>query len=122
LRKFYASVTVICSDKTGTLTEGKMTASEMWTSDDVSYQLTSTVQRSTDPTVFPWSGTVQVKQKGNMSPVEVGKKVEDVNGAYLATALACGLCNNSSWIFDTAKSQWQTIGDPTEVCYSLQVF
>ena len=34
------SLTVICSDKTGTLTEGKMGAQAIWTSDDLHYKLT----------------------------------------------------------------------------------
>ncbi|CAG8578607.1 10329_t:CDS:10 [Ambispora leptoticha] len=34
------SVTVICSDKTGTLTEGKMGPSELWTADDSLYSFT----------------------------------------------------------------------------------
>ncbi|ORZ08400.1 hypothetical protein BCR42DRAFT_462924 [Absidia repens] len=34
------SVTVICSDKTGTLTEGKMGVAELWTGDDALYRFT----------------------------------------------------------------------------------
>ncbi|KAF1807697.1 hypothetical protein FB192DRAFT_1270721 [Mucor lusitanicus] len=41
------SVTVICSDKTGTLTEGKMGVSELWTGDDVLYKFTDST--SLDP-------------------------------------------------------------------------
>ncbi|CEP17552.1 hypothetical protein [Parasitella parasitica] len=41
------SVTVICSDKTGTLTEGKMGVAELWTGDDVLYTFTDSI--SLDP-------------------------------------------------------------------------
>ncbi|CEP13383.1 hypothetical protein [Parasitella parasitica] len=41
------SVTVICSDKTGTLTEGKMGTSELWTADNSLYRFTDST--SMDP-------------------------------------------------------------------------
>ncbi|KAL7318226.1 hypothetical protein PS15m_004478 [Mucor circinelloides] len=41
------SVTVICSDKTGTLTEGKMGTSELWTTDNSLYRFTDST--SMDP-------------------------------------------------------------------------
>ncbi|KAI8366164.1 hypothetical protein BD560DRAFT_332314 [Blakeslea trispora] len=41
------SVTVICSDKTGTLTEGKMGAAELWTTNDALYKFTEST--SMDP-------------------------------------------------------------------------
>src|ERR1043166_2877361 len=43
------SVTVICSDKTGTLTEGKMGPSDLWTADNSLYSFTEST--SLDPNV-----------------------------------------------------------------------
>lgn len=42
------SVTVICSDKTGTLTEGKMGTSELWTTDNSLYKFTDSTSMDPD--------------------------------------------------------------------------
>lgn len=42
------SVTVICSDKTGTLTEGKMGTSELWTTDNSLYRFTDSTSMDPD--------------------------------------------------------------------------
>ncbi|KAF9138686.1 P-type ATPase [Mortierella sp. GBA39] len=127
------SVTFICSDKTGTLTEGKMGAAELWTSDGVAYGFTEST--SLDPN----KGDVTMKIYTGESLV-MGKTLEQVPAQMLISLMVSSLCNNSSVVqkdadevseasavalavsaeekpVDTpAKSaEWKGIGDPTEV-------
>ena len=43
------SVTVICTDKTGTLNEGKMVAKQVWTCDGRSFSLDKRINIMTNP-------------------------------------------------------------------------
>lgn len=133
------SVTFICSDKTGTLTEGKMGAAELWTSDGVAYGFTEST--SLDPN----KGDVTMKTNDTEEPQVMGKTLEQVPAQMLISLMVSSLCNNSSVVqkgadevteasavavtvsaeensneekpVDTpAKSaEWKGIGDPTEV-------
>ncbi|KAL2844729.1 hypothetical protein BJY01DRAFT_185514 [Aspergillus pseudoustus] len=114
-------VTNICSDKTGTLTQGKMVARTAWIPDTG----TVTVDQTTNP-FDPTSGLVQLDDK-NCDP----KDVQDDNGLNtFITALS--LCNLSivhnkaqSVSSDTESAQtgegeWTAVGEPTEI--ALRVF
>ncbi|KAF9280150.1 P-type ATPase [Linnemannia elongata] len=133
------SVTFICSDKTGTLTEGKMGAAELWTSDGVAYGFTEST--SLDPN----KGNVTMKTNDSEEPQVMSKSLEEVPAQMLISLMVSSLCNNSSVVqkgadevseasavavavsaeennneekpVDTsAKSaEWKGIGDPTEV-------
>ncbi|KAJ3188616.1 hypothetical protein HDU85_004330 [Gaertneriomyces sp. JEL0708] len=106
-------VTNICSDKTGTLTEGKMTAKECWIGGR-SYAVTGT---ALDPT----SGSVHNPDGKVITTEEVRAD------AMLRPFFSCAsLCNESSLTppedpesDDPAKATWNAIGDPTEI--ALQV-
>ncbi|KAF9546466.1 P-type ATPase [Mortierella hygrophila] len=127
------SVTFICSDKTGTLTEGKMGAAELWTSDGVAYGFTEST--SLDPN----KGDVTMKISTGETLL-MGKTLEQVPAQMLISLMVSSLCNNSSVVqkdtdevseasavavtvsaeekpVDTpAKSvEWKGVGDPTEV-------
>ncbi|MEV0947234.1 HAD-IC family P-type ATPase [Rhodococcus sp. NPDC049939] len=90
------STTVVCSDKTGTLTENQMTVQTVWTP-----ELVVDVRGSG----FAPVGDI-VDQSG--APVD-----PDLHAALRWTLLAGLLCNDAS-LRCTQDGQWSVVGDPTE--------
>ncbi len=91
------SVTVICTDKTGTLTEGRMLVERMWTFDGVD-ELTGSG--------FKPSG--ELTRAGAHLDVEPGSPL-----ALLLTTAA--LCNDAVLVPPHDESEeWSIVGDPTE--------
>lgn len=111
----------ICSDKTGTLTQGKMIARCAW----IPGAGTLSVHDTTNP-FDPTSGYTQSDTECSIDDVEISSK------DCLATFFrAIALCNNSS-VYDSgekdsvktiptqeSKRNWIGIGEPTEI--ALQV-
>jgi Ca2+-transporting ATPase len=93
------SATVICSDKTGTLTQNVMTVTEVWT-DGKTVNITGT-------------GYVPV---GNF--ILDGKKIELNEVPAVATTLWVGSVNNDSELEgiedENGKTNYRIVGDPTE--------
>lgn len=86
------STTVICSDKTGTLTENAMTVTRLWAG-GVLFELTG---HGYSP-------------KGELH--RDGMKI-DIDGAAKETLIAGVLCNDAGLLH--AKGSWNITGDPTE--------
>ena len=92
------SATVICSDKTGTLTQNEMTVTRIWT----------------DNKSFEVSGTGYIP-KGEFS--YDGKKIDVKDYPSLATTLWVGALNNDSYletVTSNGSESYRLIGDPTE--------
>jgi Ca2+-transporting ATPase len=90
------SVTVICTDKTGTLTQGRMLAERLWTLDG-------------EDTV---SGS-GYKPSGEL--VRSGVRREVNAGSPLASLLtAAALCNDAVLVPPGTDDEWSIVGDPTE--------
>jgi P-type Ca2+ transporter type 2C len=88
------SVTTICSDKTGTLTQNKMVVQSVYTNNS-SFRVTG---EGYDPT-----GDFQLN----------GQKVSvDQHPEIPAMLVACAVCNDS--VLQQDKGQWIILGDPTE--------
>ncbi len=85
---------VICTDKTGTVTENKMTVTRLWTD----------------------SGEHTLTGQGNKTGGDIlldNKPVTMVSSATLCELLRCGvLCNNGD--ISSKGGQWVSAGDPTE--------
>lgn len=89
------STTVICTDKTGTLTENQMTVRAVWTP-GAEYEVTGS---GYDP-----EGSVLDQQGGKAKPSD---------DAALGACLLAGLeCNDAQLIHE--NSTWSVVGDPTE--------
>ncbi|KAF3767192.1 ATPase activity protein [Cryphonectria parasitica EP155] len=140
-------VTNICSDKTGTLTQGAMIVRKVWLPLSNVYS----VRDSEDPN-NPTVGRVTYRKVPLEAPKPPGgdrdfdhersapalkfdvpdekagsRKTEDAeeaeaepNPALHAFLLAASLCNLATVRYDEHQSQWHTTGEPTEI--ALQVF
>ncbi|KAL8676901.1 MAG: hypothetical protein Q9186_006631 [Xanthomendoza sp. 1 TL-2023] len=119
------AVTDICSDKTGTLTQGKMVAKRAW----IPSMGTYSVGTSTDP-VDPTKGTLSYLE---MPPTEIKVNSESEEGEKTGTSYQELLSDNAplhdylnvaslanlAHVHKTEEG-WKARGDPTEI--AIQVF
>lgn len=119
------AVTDICSDKTGTLTQGKMVARGAWLPSNGTF----TVENSTSP-YNPTEGDIRFHKdaprnldfsKGGESVGSISKADELLaqSGKSLTDFLRVACLANLATVFQKDES-WEARGDPTEV--AIQVF
>jgi magnesium-transporting ATPase (P-type) len=109
------SVTNICSDKTGTLTQAKMTAAQMWLPSNLSYTITGT-------------GLIPDGDfKNNATGEELDKDVSSLSAPMQHFFLCSVLCNTAAIVYsedspysvDSKGRGIKAIGEPTEVALAV---
>jgi potassium/sodium efflux P-type ATPase len=98
-----SATTVICTDKTGTLTKNEMTVRYLWLPQE-------------QPSEAASSTTIEVTGAGYDPTLGHVNLPADPAITWKANLLLIGsaLCSNARLVHLTAPSRWQEIGDPTE--------
>ncbi|CAG83559.1 hypothetical protein B0I72DRAFT_141664 [Yarrowia lipolytica] len=126
------AVNDICSDKTGTLTQGKMIARKVW----IPSVGTFTVERSEEPfnpeqgvtDLLPWDPkTEYAKRRETDDPrafddvmVDVSRRNTDEQSPLFRNWIDCASLANIAEVFTDNEGAWKATGDPTEI--AIQVF
>ena len=114
-------VTNICSDKTGTLTQGQMITRKVWIPSNGIYTVDGA-----DDAANPTKGSVlfspmsiepeQNSENEKSRPQDLTTPAPELEGFLQSMSL----CNLATIRHDDTKNEWQATGDPTEI--ALQVF
>ena len=107
------SVTVICSDKTGTLTENRMSVSVL----DVADQRVD-LAALTQPETLPATDDDEIKASNSGQDKNVNEQIVRQPGLLLLLA-AAGLCNDAELRVSDSSGEFEIIGEPTEAALLL---
>jgi len=100
------STTVICTDKTGTLTQNEMTVRSLWV---------PWMEASISGVGYSSEGDFLVGRNGNGNGGKKARKLSQEQLAELEVPLKiAALCNNSRLVRKKEGEGWKVIGDPTE--------
>lgn len=98
------STTVICTDKTGTLTRNEMTVTELF---------------------LPSGRRIQINGSGYSHQgefIENNVKIDPSQDECLAEIFtAAALCNDAKYTFNQESAVWKSIGDPTEASLLMMI-
>ncbi|KAG2196203.1 hypothetical protein INT47_004729 [Mucor saturninus] len=100
------SVTNVCSDKTGTLTQSKMVLTRLWRPSTGFYSVSGLGFTVDGEVTSETDGTVITK--------------ENMDAGFQTMVNTAALCNMAELRKDKKNDEWSGIGDPTEI--ALQVF
>jgi potassium/sodium efflux P-type ATPase len=99
-----SATTVICTDKTGTLTKNEMTVRYLWLPPDPA------ADRSKFNSLIEITGAGYDPTSGKIDLPSDPAEIDRANLLLLGSAL----CSNARLVHLEAPSRWQEIGDPTE--------
>ncbi|CAI9574120.1 unnamed protein product [Staurois parvus] len=103
---------VICSDKTGTLTTNQMSVCRMFVIDKVEGDVTSLNEFTITGSTYAPEGDVQKNDKN----VKAGQY-----DGLVELATICALCNDSSLDFNESKGVFEKVGEATETALTTLV-
>lgn len=104
--------TVICSDKTGTLTTNQMSVSKMFIVDEVTADVTKFAQYEISGSTYEPKGAIS--HNGRRVQCETIPELHEL-------AIIQSLCNDSSLDYNEVKKVYEKIGEPTEIAMKVLV-